>query len=75
MAESLHSIRFPGEDSSYREARNKLLQGEMALRKNLEDVAALRRNLPLGGQVTEGYVFEEGCKAGSSYSSDTRKAP
>jgi predicted dithiol-disulfide oxidoreductase (DUF899 family) len=60
MAESLHSVRFPGEDSSYREARNKLLEAEMALRKNLEDVAALRRKLPLGGQVPEDYVFEEG---------------
>jgi predicted dithiol-disulfide oxidoreductase (DUF899 family) len=40
--------------------RNKLLEAEMALRKNLEDVAALRRKLPLGGQVPEDYVFEEG---------------
>lgn len=60
MAESLHSTRFPGENDSYREARNKLLEAEMALRKNLEDVAALRRNLPLGGAVPEDYVFEEG---------------
>ncbi len=60
MAESLHSVRFPGEDESYREARNKLLQAEMALRKNLEDVAALRRKLPLGGTAPEDYVFEEG---------------
>ena len=60
MTEPLHSVRFPGEDNSYREARNKLLQAEMALRKNLEDVAALRRQLPLGGPVPEDYVFEEG---------------
>lgn len=62
MAESLHSIRFPGEDNSYREARNKLLEAEMALRKNLEDVAALRRQLPLGGPAPEDYVFEEGSR-------------
>ncbi len=60
MAESLHSVRFPGENNSYREARNKLLEAEMALRKHLEDVAALRRKLPLGGPVPEDYVFEEG---------------
>jgi predicted dithiol-disulfide oxidoreductase (DUF899 family) len=62
MAESLHSIRFPGEDNSYREARNKLLEAEMALRKNMEDVAALRRQLPLGGPASEDYVFEEGSR-------------
>jgi predicted dithiol-disulfide oxidoreductase (DUF899 family) len=60
MAESLHSVRFPGEDNSYREARNQLLEAEMALRKNLEEVAALRRKLPLGGPVPHDYIFEEG---------------
>lgn len=57
---SLHSTRFPGESSQYREARDRLLEAEMALRRNLESVAALRRQLPLGGQVPEDYVFEEG---------------
>ena|SRR2546423_3047326 len=57
---SLHSIQFPGETSSYRDARNQLLQAEIALRKGLEDVAALRRKLPLGGVVSEDYVFDEG---------------
>ena len=56
----LHSIRFPGESSSYRDARNKLLEAEVALRRNIEEVAALRRKLPLGGEVPEDYVFEEG---------------
>jgi predicted dithiol-disulfide oxidoreductase (DUF899 family) len=60
MTEALHTVRFPGEDVSYREARNKLLEAEIALRKNLEDVAELRRKLPLGGAVPEDYVFEEG---------------
>jgi predicted dithiol-disulfide oxidoreductase (DUF899 family) len=60
MTEGLHTIRFPGEDVLYREARNKLLEAEMALRKNLEDVAALRRKLPVGGPIPEDYVFEEG---------------
>ena len=60
MASSLHSVRFPNEDSRYREARNALLEAEMALRKNMENVAALRRQLPLGGALPEDYVFEEG---------------
>jgi predicted dithiol-disulfide oxidoreductase (DUF899 family) len=60
MAESLHSIRFPGENETYRKARNELLEAEMALRRDIEAVAALRRKLPLGGPVKEDYVFEEG---------------
>jgi predicted dithiol-disulfide oxidoreductase (DUF899 family) len=55
----LHSVRFPGESEAYRAARNELLEAEMALRKNVEAVAALRRKLPLGGEVSEDYVFEE----------------
>jgi predicted dithiol-disulfide oxidoreductase (DUF899 family) len=56
----LHAVRFPGESDSYRAARNDLLQAEMALRRNMEEVAALRRKLPLGGTVPEDYGFEEG---------------
>jgi len=59
-SQPLHSIRLPGESAEYREARNQLLGAEMALRKNIEEVAALRRRLPLGGEVLEDYVFEEG---------------
>lgn len=57
---SLHSKRFPNEPTNYRETRNALLEAEMSLRRNLEEVAALRRKLPLGGEVPEDYVFEEG---------------
>lgn len=60
MADSLHSIRFPGENDAYRKARNELLEAEMALRRNIEAVAALRRKLPLGGPIKEDYVFDEG---------------
>jgi predicted dithiol-disulfide oxidoreductase (DUF899 family) len=60
MASSIHPNRFPGESASYREARNQLLQAELDLRKNIEAVAALRRKLPLGGEVPEDYIFEEG---------------
>ena len=60
MAASLHSSRFPGETSAYRDARDKLLEAEVRLRKNLEDVAALRRQLPIGGEVPQDYVFMQG---------------
>ncbi len=56
----IHSIKFPGESPSYRAARNELLEAEMALRKQIEEVAALRRQLPPGGSVPENYVFDEG---------------
>jgi len=64
----LHSIRFPNESPSYRESRDQLLEAEMRLRKNIEEVAVLRRRLPLGGEVPEDYVFTEG----ASGLSDTR---
>jgi predicted dithiol-disulfide oxidoreductase (DUF899 family) len=57
---SLHSIRFPNESTSYRESRDRLLEAEVKLRKNIEEVAALRRRLPLGGEVTQDYLFTEG---------------
>ncbi|HXQ53297.1 MAG TPA: DUF899 family protein [Stellaceae bacterium] len=56
---TLHSVRFPGESESYRAARDALLTAEMELRRKTEEVAALRRKLPLGGAVPEDYTFEE----------------
>ena len=58
-AESLHEVRFPSESRAYREARNELLIAERDLRRQIERVAALRRALPLGGEVREDYAFEE----------------
>lgn len=55
-----HSIHFPNEIASYRESRDRLLEAEIRLRKNIEEVAALRRSLPLGGEVAQDYVFIEG---------------
>ena len=52
------TTRFPGESAKYRAARNKLLKGEIALRRKLEAVAAERRALPVGGALKEDYVFE-----------------
>jgi predicted dithiol-disulfide oxidoreductase (DUF899 family) len=57
---TLHDKRFPNESAAYRQARNQLLSAERALRRQMEEVAALRRQLPLGGVVPEDYRFEEG---------------
>ena len=53
-------VSFPNESPEYRAARDRLLQSEMALRRQIEAVAAERRALPPGGRVAEDYVFEEG---------------
>jgi len=51
-------MHFPNETKDYRSAREKLLEAELELRKHVEEVAALRRKLPPGGEVPEDYVFE-----------------
>jgi predicted dithiol-disulfide oxidoreductase (DUF899 family) len=51
-------LHYPNESAEYRAARNGLLDDEIALRKQIEAVAAKRRSLPLGGKVPEDYVFE-----------------
>jgi predicted dithiol-disulfide oxidoreductase (DUF899 family) len=56
----MEAVRFPGESSAYRSAREELLRAEQELRRHVEAVAAARRKLPLGGVVPEDYVFEEG---------------
>jgi predicted dithiol-disulfide oxidoreductase (DUF899 family) len=67
MAESapstLHDVRFPNESADYRAARDKLLEAEMALRRQIEAVATQRRALPPGGRVAEDYLFQEGDNA------------
>ena len=57
---SAHAVRFPNESPDYRAARDEILQAEIALRRRVEEVAAMRRRLPLGGAVLEDYVFDEG---------------
>jgi predicted dithiol-disulfide oxidoreductase (DUF899 family) len=54
----LHGVEFPNESVKYRAKRNELLRAEMDLRTHVERVAALRRKLPLGGEVREDYLFE-----------------
>src|ERR1700753_1756338 len=57
LVKSNHA-HFPNESAAYREARNALLVEEIELRRHLERVAALRRHLPPGGEVTKTYRFE-----------------
>lgn len=52
------TISFPGESAAYRAARDRLLEQEIQLRRQIEDVAAARRALPPGGVVPEDYVFQ-----------------
>jgi predicted dithiol-disulfide oxidoreductase (DUF899 family) len=50
-------VRFPNESAEYRAARTALLAEEIRLRRHLEAVAAQRRALPPGGEVTGDYRF------------------
>jgi predicted dithiol-disulfide oxidoreductase (DUF899 family) len=59
MSASRHQVRFPGESPSYRAARDELLDAEVEMRRTMEAVASLRRELPLGGEIPEDYHFEE----------------
>ena len=56
---SLHDKRLPNESQEYRSARDELLAEEDALREKIERVAALRRQLPAGGEIKEDYEFEQ----------------
>ena len=58
------AIRFPGESSEYRLARDRLLEAEIELRRTIERVAAQRRALPAGGAVPDDYVFEDAADGG-----------
>jgi predicted dithiol-disulfide oxidoreductase (DUF899 family) len=51
-------VTFPGESAEYRAARERLLEREIELRREMEAVAAARRELPPGGVVPEDYVFQ-----------------
>jgi predicted dithiol-disulfide oxidoreductase (DUF899 family) len=51
-------LSYPNESAEYRNARSALLLEEMALRSQIEAVAAQRRALPPGGEVPEDYTFE-----------------
>jgi hypothetical protein len=51
-------VSFPNETPAYREARRRLLQHEVALRREMEAVAAEVRSLPPGGEIPEDYQFD-----------------
>ena len=52
------SVHFPNESPEYREARRRLLQREIALRREMETVAAGIRGLPPGGEIPKDYEFD-----------------
>ena len=51
-------VALPSESREYRAARDRLLEREIELRRAMEAVAALRRELPPGGPVETDYVFD-----------------
>ena len=52
------AFTFPNETPEYRQARNRLLEAEIELRRSMEAVAVARRALPPGGAVPKDYVFQ-----------------
>jgi len=54
-----HDVTFPNEPDGYRAARDNLIKAEMELRAKAEEVASLRRSLPLGGAIKKDYVFQD----------------
>ena len=53
----MSNITLPNESAEYREHRDRLLTAEAELRAKIEEVASLRRSLPVGGEVTS-YTFD-----------------
>lgn len=51
-------MNFANESPAYRAARDRLLESELELRRQIESVAAQRRELPPGGEVPEDYSFD-----------------
>jgi predicted dithiol-disulfide oxidoreductase (DUF899 family) len=54
----MSELRYPNESREYRDARDSLLKDEQELIDKVKSVAERRRNLPLGGQLKEDYVFQ-----------------
>src|SRR5262245_19916451 len=55
----LRHTRLANEPREYLQKREELRLAEMEMFRNIERVAALRRALPTGAEVTD-YVFQEG---------------
>lgn len=58
MAGTFARMVFPNESPAYRSSRDALLEAEIALRRQTEAVAEMRRALPPGGEVRQDYLFE-----------------
>ncbi len=54
----MSELRYPNESREYRDARDALLKDEQELIEKVKSVAEKRRNLPLGGQLKDDYVFQ-----------------
>ena len=54
----MSELRYPNESREYRDARESLLKDEQELIDKVKSLAERRRNLPLGGQLKEDYVFQ-----------------
>jgi predicted dithiol-disulfide oxidoreductase (DUF899 family) len=54
----MSELRYPNESREYRDERDLLLKDERELVDKVKSVAAKRRNLPLGGQLKQDYVFQ-----------------
>jgi predicted dithiol-disulfide oxidoreductase (DUF899 family) len=52
------ALTFPNESPDYRAARDRLLEREIELRREMESLAEARRALPPGGLVPQDYVFD-----------------
>ena len=54
----MSELRYPNETREYRAARDALLKQEQELTDKTKSVAAKRRQLPLGGELKQDYVFK-----------------
>jgi predicted dithiol-disulfide oxidoreductase (DUF899 family) len=54
------AVKLQDDGNEYRKLRDQLLEAEIALKDQREQVAALRRQLPMGPAVETDYVFREG---------------
>src|SRR5262245_27201599 len=52
-------VTFPNESQEYRNARNQLLDREVALKREMEAMASEIRALPRGAPVPKGYEFDQ----------------
>jgi predicted dithiol-disulfide oxidoreductase (DUF899 family) len=55
---NMSELRYPNESREYRDARDSLLRDEQELIDKVKAVAAKRRQLRLGGELKEDYVFQ-----------------